>query len=186
MTHAADRPIVLDHVNTRALMYRNSLTGLGDPTPELHLANVNGFGKIRFPLDNVRIWARFLNTEFKHGTNFTAGPRTDFWVMGYNVEGAVTNFGVKYGGRMEVLGGVANMFGPWPKEWRPPMLEVEPDGAMSYIGSTNGPPGRYFRKLVMFLDEDGESVSLPMDSQPVRYGRPNNWFVPLFVHQPAE
>lgn len=185
VTHAADRPIVMDHVATRAILYRNAMTGPSDPAPELFLANVNGFGKTRFPLDNVHIWARFLNTEFKRGTNFTAGPRTKFWVMGYKVEGSATNFGVRDGGQMEVLGGVANMFGKWPDEGRPPMLKVEAGGAMSYIGCTNGPGGRYFRELVTITDGP-HTRSLSMEDQPIRYGRPNNWFVPLFVHRPSD
>jgi hypothetical protein len=82
------------------------------------------------------VWARFLNTEFKKGANFTA-DQADVWIMGFKVEGPTTSFYARNGGQIEILGGVANQFGrPWPSD--NPILKAGPQGRMVATFVTSG------------------------------------------------
>ncbi|MEM7808688.1 MAG: glycosyl hydrolase family 28-related protein [Planctomycetota bacterium] len=186
IAHAAERPIVLDRVTSTALVYQNHMTAddLNGRRQKLHVVNTTGFGKERFPLEHVDIWARFINTEFKGGPNFTARDGCRLWVLGYKVEGAVCNFAVESGGAVEVLGGVANQFAGGSGDRTPAILEVR-GGSTSYVGCTNGSGRRYFDDLVA-LDIGERSARLSHQLFPERVGRDNNWFIPLFVHREGD
>ena len=131
--HASKATLVFDHIGF--LNYRN--TG-AEYMAKLFLNNCTGYGKNPASARNLRIWARFINTETPGPVNFFCDG-SDMWVFGYKVEKGNINFHAKRGGCLEILGGVANEHGfdAYPADDNPIVLCE--NSKVSYVGCTNGP-----------------------------------------------
>ena len=105
--HAAPRVVVLENIASQNL-YRNR-----NPERTTLFVNCgNGLGKSN-PLVNEDVWCRFIDTEVKTMPNFVCDGAV-LWVLGYKVESTYESFVVRNGGKLEVLGGVANQT-PFPR-----------------------------------------------------------------------
>ncbi|MCX7013798.1 MAG: glycosyl hydrolase family 28-related protein [Candidatus Sumerlaeota bacterium] len=171
--HDAPRTLVMSHVKGT---YANR-----NPSPgaKAFLNNCNGFGKNDRVFVNGRFWVRFMNTEYKEAPNFTCN-RSDMWVLGYKVEGRMTNFESLNGGRLEVLGGICNEHGTNFSPEIPVLRNV--DSSLCYIGLTNGPA-----KFDSIVEEtlNGVAKKLMKADCPPRRGPTNqSWddiVLPLYV-----
>jgi hypothetical protein len=172
--HQTPRTLVLSHVRC-SYSNQNRLPGA-----KLFLNNGNGMGKNDRTFVNGRFWVRFMNTEWKESPNFTCN-RSDMWVFGYKVEGRMTNFEAIGGGRLEVLGGIANEHGGNFSPVIPMLRNV--DSSLCFVGCTSGP-----NKFETMVEEtiDGQTKRLMRSGCPSRPGTGGyaSWkdaFLPLYV-----
>lgn len=172
--HASNRTVVMDHIGF--LSYRNAGA---EYMAKLFLNNCTGYGKTPASARDLRIWARFINTESPGPVNFFCDG-SDMWVFGYKVEKGNVNFHATRGGCLEILGGVANEHGfdAYPAGDNPIVLCE--DSKVSYVGCTNG-PGRF--ENIVEEKRGKASQRLRWDALParIRKGGPNDVFVPLYV-----
>ena len=179
--HATPRTIVFNHVFTTSYFYDKTT----EERATIFLNNCNGFGKPVSVLENVDAYCRFINTEYKQGSNFITGKGAKMWVLGYKVEGPICNFEARNGGRIEVLGGVANQFGqPWPTS--DPIIRNK-NGAISYVGCTNG-PANGSRAFDVIIEEihDGKTKKIMWQEFPERVGRKRQLIVPIYSSDLSE
>jgi hypothetical protein len=175
--HLAPRTLVLSHVRGNYLN-ENVVPGV-----KVFINNCNGLGKSPQAFRQGRFWIRFMNTEYKQAPNFTCNA-SDMWVLGYKVEGPMTNFEVINGGRLEVLGGVANEHGGGFSATIPALRNV--DSYFSFVGTTSGP----LRFEVIAEETFGGQTRrvLRTDCPPrpgsSRYRKWDDVFVPLWVSRP--
>jgi len=176
LEHKAPRTIVMRHIGVQGQLYQNSNK---QPGVKLFLENVNGLGRTRNQLNNEqKVWARFINTEFKGGANFIAN-NCDMWVFGYKVESGSENFLVCNGARLEVLGGIANMFSINHFPTESPILRIE-DGEASFTAVTNGPSSSNHGYTYAVINENGpEETYLLLKNTPDRR-KGSDHFIPLY------
>jgi len=173
--HATPRDVVMRHVGVQGIVYRNTNQQKG---VRLFLENVNGLGRVKDQFGNQqKVWARFINTEYKKGPNFDATD-CDMWVFGYKYEGGEVNFWVDDGGRLEIVGGIANQFGSKHHPSDVPVIHIE-DGEASVSLVTNGPSVSHQGYEVLVEDFGGESPTiLRMEDAPFR--KFSDHFLPLY------
>lgn len=167
LEHAARRPLVMSHTGTMRALYRCAVPP-GEGRVPVFFNNCNGLGKIDDALrGDIAVWARNINTEFKRSANFVVDG-IPMWVFGYKVEGSITNFSVRDGGRLEIMGGVFNT----------PYREVPPDmpafesfaSDFTVVATGNGRRGSRagsFESLVSF-GAGGRTQRLVRDDFPAR------------------
>ena len=172
--HASDATLIFDHIGF--LNYRN--TG-AEYMAKLFLNNCTGYGKNPVSARDLRIWARFINTETPGPVNFYCDG-SDMWVFGYKVEKGNVNFHVKRGGCLEVLGGVANEHGfdAYPAGDNPIVLCE--NSKVSYVGCTNG-PGQFENIVEEKRGKDTKRLRRDALPKRIRKGGSNDVFVPLYV-----
>ena len=177
--HYAPRTIICSNFSGN---YKNHNTVYG---AKLFLNNVTNFGKSDENFVNQKVWVRYMNTEFKSGPNFIAN-NSEMWVLGYKVEGNTTNFVVKNGGTLEVLGGIIN---EWPggsdfSASKPPAL-INDRSEVCYIAFSNGP-----YTLVNAIKEISDSGTeyITEDMMPDRTGEfsEGDYFIPMYVSYESE
>ncbi len=193
--HAAPRVVILENIATSSL-YRNRNT----KRTTLFVDCGNGLGKNN-PLVNQDVWCRFINTETKTMANFTVDRGATLWVFGYKVESTFESFLVRNGGKLEVLGGVANQtpFGNQGESTArgfpansPRNIVRNLGGSISVILHTNGHQRQPIGYRTAVVDEDqGGREEVLLKHLPPRPGtavpsRPgtyiNEYFLPLYVH----
>ncbi|RZJ82828.1 MAG: hypothetical protein EOO20_23900, partial [Chryseobacterium sp.] len=130
INHDQPRTLILSHLRTTYFSTHN------DSSAKVFLNNCGNLGKNPRAFTKGKFWARFINTEFKTAPNFSANG-VDMWVLGYKVEGKMTNFEVLNKGRLEVLGGICNEHGPGFEKEIPIIRNV--DSSVCYVGATSGP-----------------------------------------------
>lgn len=181
--HAAPRTVCFKHIAASGTLYHNENTS-GEPV--IFVTACNGLGKPSNPIRHETAYCRVINTEFKQGPNFICDNAT-LWVFGYKVESYRENFVVKNGGRLEVLGGIANQT-PFTKLTRRdeefhPIIEVS-DGSVSAILHATG----HKKTTVGFTNvvanrQGGQSRMLTWEALPRRPGgdQPHSFVLPLYV-----
>jgi hypothetical protein len=150
-----------------------------DQAAKVFINNCNNIGKNDRTFLDGNFWVRFMNTEYKVAPNFTCNGAT-MWVMGYKVEGRMTNFEVLHQGKLEVLGGMCNEHGQNFSDEIPILRNV--DSSLCYIGLTNGP-----NKFEVIVEEtlNGNKKLLKADDCPKRGRDPRGWkndvVIPMYV-----
>ncbi len=125
---------------------------------------------------NQKIWARSVNNEYKHDTNFKIYGG-QFWTLGFKHEGWEKVFEVKDGGVLEVLGGYRNQTG---QDEGNPIVYHTSDSLVSFTGFTN-----LFRRYeeVIWKKYNDQLKRLGTDELPSRDGggRNHNNHIPLYT-----
>lgn len=197
VSHDQPRDLVLQTIRSDNL-YRNTSSGArGD----LFLNNANGYGKNEDARAiNQNVYARFINTEFKNGSNFRVGDGGMMWVLGYKGEGGAVNFDVDPGGTLEILGGHANQYGSGWNDSGPntsPDITIINDGGnvSAILTSSGRNNSTVFFDEVIVDTQDGITKTVfsepdPQDpnrvSLPDREGRLTEFIVPLYVSYELE
>jgi hypothetical protein len=104
--HRTNRVIYLRSLSTQQRLYENRNI---ETRKELFLSNVNGWGKSKYSCVNEDVWARFINTESPGKYNFYLDG-CHLWILGFKTEKLNTNFVLRNGSKLKILGGVVNQF----------------------------------------------------------------------------
>lgn len=192
--HSAPRTVCFKHIASSEL-YHNANR---EPGATIFVTASNGLGKQNNPLIRQQAYCRVINTESKQGPNFICDDSL-LWVFGYKVEAGVENFVVANGGRLEVLGGIANQtaFGSrklpadanGELEYWHPVIEARDSSVSAILHSTGhwNRPDEGFANVVR--DTKGsETRTLTWENLPNRPGgnapgktQPRSFILPLYI-----
>ncbi|WP_316365161.1 glycosyl hydrolase family 28-related protein [Candidatus Thiodiazotropha sp. CDECU1] len=104
--HSSKRALYLRALTTQQRLYENLNS---ETRKELYLSNVNGWGKSKLSCINENVWARFINTESPGKYNFYLDD-CHLWLLGFKTEKLNTNYILRNGSVLKILGGVVNQF----------------------------------------------------------------------------
>jgi len=127
----------------------------------------------RFCPPGLRVWARSINNEYKHTSNFKVFGGT-LWVLGFKTEGAQACFEVARGGVCEVLGGYRNE----TEEDKGLPMVINEDSHVSFIGYSS--MAAVYQQAV-WETWKGKTSRLTRTDLPPRLGYKDDFYVPLYV-----
>jgi hypothetical protein len=179
--HAAMRPLVMERVDTQAFVYDSAVAS---GRPRVWLDMVGGFKALR-PFHDVEAYVRAGNAE-SHVGSFVADANAKLWVLGFKTEKDPTQFTVRNGGQLEVLGGIFNQYCQSGCDF-PSSVAVDVSGAgskVSIVAATNGPPSTTQHFHTIIAETQGSTTrTLAWDDPalPRRAGRAGQIIVPLYA-----
>jgi hypothetical protein len=157
--HACQRTLVLRRLWAGGPLYSHTVS---DPErrTKLHLVNVNGFGRPKGKISDVRAWCRLINTEDRtpEGEAHFRLENSQMWVFGYKIEVVRINFDLN-NSVLEVVGGAIQQtrdpnFRKNPEEMPNLPILRSVDSSFSFIGRTAG--GVFYKKI---LEETRDGVT---------------------------
>jgi hypothetical protein len=170
----ANRPVVITHM--KKPRYTN--TSL-DPSDKLFLNAASALGE--FGLQNQKVWARMINTEPKDTLAAFTWDNATVWMFGYKTESNSVSQFVKNGGKLEILGGMANQANQsFTGILNIPILRVE-NAQVSVSLHTNGYNEPRGYGIGVINSKSGVEKSIPWSDLAPRTTREHQIFIPLYV-----
>ncbi|MES9827641.1 MAG: glycosyl hydrolase family 28-related protein [Candidatus Thiodiazotropha sp.] len=183
--HSSKRVLYLRALTTQQRLYENLNS---ETRKDLYLSNVNGWGKSELSCINENVWARFINTESPGVYNFYLDG-CNLWVMGFKTEKLNTNYILKNGSALKILGGVVNQFDNIRNKGvisEMPLIDST-DSVFSVSLVSTGPKKKsHGFSIFASVYDDNNNYKVSWEELPKREKAWRQIIVPLYQHNKTE